>query len=110
MLPQKFRLPYGEFSARGYQTIKTPFFSLKFRKNELPNNRIGIIIGVSAEKSAVRRNFWKRQAKAILAKPGAGWYPGKQPGIGKDFVLIFSKKIKEIKKDEFKKELLKILS
>lgn len=101
MLPQKLRLPYGEFSKRGYQTTRTPYFSLKIKNNGLPHNRIGIIIGVAAEKSAVRRNFWKRQAKAVLIK---------QPGAGKDFVLIFSKKIKEISKDKFKKELLKAIN
>lgn len=100
MLPHKLRLPYGEFSKQGYQTIRTPYFSLKIKNNNLPHNRIGTIIGVAAEKSAVRRNSWKRQAKAILAK---------RPAAGKDFVLIFSKKIKEIKKGEFKKELLKAL-
>jgi ribonuclease P protein component len=107
MLPQKNRLPYMELNAGGYRTVRTPYFSLKIRKNGLPQNRIGAIIGVAAEKRAVRRNFWKRQAKGILAKqPNAL----QGSGGGKDFVVIFSKKIKEISKMQFKDELLKAVS
>ena len=73
----------------------------------MPRDRIGAVIGVAAEKSAVRRNFWKRQAKTVLmARVG---FSGKQDG-GKDFVVIFSKKIKGLTKEEFKKELLNTLS
>jgi len=96
MLPKTLRLPRAEFSARGYRTVKTPYFFLKIKRNNFPQNRIGVVIGVSAEKSAVRRNFWRRQAKAFLAG---------QPCRGLDFILIFSKKIKEIDKKKFKEEL-----
>jgi ribonuclease P protein component len=107
MLPQKNRLPYVELNAGGYRTVRTSYFSLKIRNNGLPQNRIGAIIGVAAEKRAVRRNFWKRQAKAILAQQGDALQGF---GGGKDFVVIFSKKIKEITKDQFRKELLKLLN
>ena len=106
MLPRSSRLPYSELNARGYRTIRTPYFSLKIRTNSLPRNRIGVVIGVAAEKSAVRRNFWKRQAKAILGKQPVG----SGASAGKDFVVIFSKKIKEITKDVFEGEILKTLS
>src|SRR5581483_11721539 len=101
MLPQKNRLPYQEFSVRGYQSVKTPYFSLKFKKNNLPHARIGVVIGVGVEKNAAKRNFWKRQGKSLLKK---------QLPRGIDFLLIFSKKTKELKKDFFNKELSKALS
>jgi ribonuclease P protein component len=101
MISRKFRLPYSEFSKHGYQTTKTPYFSLKIKKNNLPYNRIGVIIGTTVAKSAVRRNFWKRQVKSILIK---------QPIDRTDFVVIFSKKIKEVSRGEFRKELLKVLT
>lgn len=103
MLSQKNRLPFAELNARGYQTIRTPYFSLKLRKNGLPQNRIGVVIGVAAEKSAVRRNFWKRQAKALLQKGSIA-----RADAGIDFVVIFTKKIKELTADDFKRELSKI--
>ena len=100
MLSRKNRLPRSEFSARGFQTTKTPCFSLKAKKNNLSHNRIAVVIGASAEKSAVRRNFWKRHAKRIFLK---------FPPVGKDFILIFSKRARELKKEEFEDELVRTL-
>src|SRR5258708_4418288 len=101
MLPHKKRLPYSEFSARGFRAVKTPHFFLKIKKNNFPHDRIGVVIGAAAVKNAARRNFWKRQAKAVL---------GTQPSSGRDIVIIFSKKIKEISKKEFRERLLRAIS
>ena len=99
MIPALKRLPRSEFSVRGYKTLKTPYFSLKIKTNRLAYPRFGVIIGVAAEKKAVKRNFWKRQARAVFMGHGKS---------GKDYILIFLKKIKEIDKKRFKEELLKL--
>lgn len=59
-------------------------------------NRIGVVVGVSVHKSAVRRNFWKRQAKATLA------------GIADaklDLLAILSPKVNSLTRDQFRKNL-----
>ena len=100
MIPRTSRLPSDEFRARGYRTVTTPFFSLRVKKNELGKNRIGVVIGLVVDKRAVKRNYWKRQAKAELLRA---------PNVGKDFLVIFSPKIKQLTKTEFAKEMEKTL-
>jgi ribonuclease P protein component len=100
MIPRILRLPSDEFRARGYETHTTPFFSLRVKKNSFGRNRIGVVIGLAIDKRAVRRNFWKRQAKAHLLRV---------PNVSKDFLVIFSPKIKQLTKIEFVKEIEKAL-
>lgn len=101
MIPKNSRLPASEFRARDYETIKTPFFLLKEKANQIKGNRIGVVIGAVVEKRASRRNFWKRQAKAQLRLAAPA---------GKDFLVIFSPKIKGLTKADFKKELVKAIA
>ena len=98
MIPRLSRLPYREFRSRGYRTVNTPFFVLKIKKSGAKTNKIGIIISAAVAKSAVRRNFWKRQAKANFKL---------LPDAGNDFLIIFSKKIKEYTVKEFKEVFLR---
>jgi ribonuclease P protein component len=97
MLSRSTRLPSSEFLARGYRTQKTPYFSLKAKANNLSTRRIGVIISTAAVKSAVRRNFWKRQAKSILSDRS-------RQGI--DVLLVFFRQADALTKSEFRKELL----
>ncbi len=79
MVPKGSRLPHDEFRARGYKNIATPYFSVKIKKNSLKINRIGIVIGAAAIKSAVRRNFLRRQVGVVLSEI---------PQKGIDFLVI----------------------
>lgn len=97
MLPMVSRLPYREFHSRGFRTITTPFFVLKIKKGDIKANRIGVIISVAVLKSAVRRNFWKRQAKVNFKS---------LPAAGNDLLVIFSKNIKNCTAKEFKEIFL----
>ncbi len=99
MLLKKERLAPDEFYTRGYKALKTPYFLLKARPYAGSRNRIGVVIGKSAVKTAVGRNFWKRQSKSILSALGSG--------KSHDFLISFSPQIKKITKSEFKKQLLK---
>jgi len=100
MVPKKSRLLREGFDLRGYRPIKTPFFTLKVKDNGLKANRIGVIIGKHIDKRAVRRNFWKRQAKKELLKA---------PAMGKDLVLTIYPKTNTFTKREFVEEIKKVL-
>ena len=94
-----FRLPPSEFVVPGYRTRKTPGFSLKAKPNNLAKDRIGVIISVAAVKTAVRRNFFRRQVKAIIGY--------RVSGIAKfDFLVIMHKPVNQLTKMELKTELL----
>lgn len=74
--------------------MTTPYFSLKMKDNREGENRIGIVVPGAVHKSAARRNFWKRQARAAL---------GAVSGAGKDVLLVISPKITPLTKKQFKK-------
>ena len=100
MVPQKFRLPAGGFKAGAYRIVKTPYFSLKFKDNGTEKNRIGVVVGKSVDKRAVRRNSLERQAKNALLKA---------PQLGKDLILTIFPKTNALTKKEFGEELKKIV-
>ena len=99
MLQKRSRLPSQKFRSRGYQTASTPYFSLKARVRDEGGeggNRIGIVVGMAVHKSAARRNFWKRQAKAALMDI---------EDANKDFLVILSPKVNSLSKKQFRKIL-----
>jgi ribonuclease P protein component len=58
-------------------------------------------VGKAVHKSAVKRNFWRRQAKTVFTD----LIPS-----GNDFLIIFSPKINELTKQEFRRALTKAVS
>ncbi len=66
MVRRSARLPSLEFRAGGYKTVRTPYFSLKEKENGRKKTRIGVVVNTAVGKTAAKRNFWKRQAKASL--------------------------------------------
>jgi ribonuclease P protein component len=95
------RLPREEYRARGYRTAATPLFLLKIKKNVTEKARIGVVIGKSVHKTAVKRNFWKRQAKSALtafAKDGF------------DFLLIFSPAAASATRKEFRDAVARVMA
>lgn len=100
MIPKKARLPRAGFREGGYRSIGTPFFSLKVKNNEAGTNRIGVVVGKSVDKRAVRRNFWERQAKVQLLKV---------PNLGKDIIMIIFPKTNKLTRQEFIEEMKKTL-
>jgi len=59
--------------------------------------RIGVVIPASVEKSAAKRNFWKRQAKAALALMA--------PKEGKDILLMFFPAVRSLTRKRFANEV-----
>lgn len=98
MLPRKSRLPRTELSSQAYGTIRTPYFLIKAKENQKKIGRVGVVVGKAVHKTAVRRNFLKRQAKRLLLSLS-------RPG--KDILVILSPHANKLAKNEFKKELLK---
>jgi ribonuclease P protein component len=94
------RLPRGEFQARGYKTVKTLFFSVKTKSNEAKRSRIGIVVGKNVHKTAVKRNFWKRQARAAL-----------QPLVpkGTDIIVVLQPRVNELTKKQFQDVMKKTI-
>jgi ribonuclease P protein component len=65
-----------------------------------PVNRIAVVIGKSVDKRAVRRNFWKRQAKVQLLKLSPS---------GIDLILTIYPKANALTKEQFAAEIKKLL-
>jgi ribonuclease P protein component len=95
------RLPSDQFRAKGYRTAPTQFFLLKRKNYSGESARIGAVVGISVHKTAVKRNFWKRQARAVLAPHVAA---------GSDILMIALPAINRLTKKQFKVELLKALA
>jgi ribonuclease P protein component len=101
MAVKTISLPSDQFRAKGYKAISTPFFLLKIKKNFGENARIGIVIGKSVHKTAVKRNFWKRQVLAGLSPRAES---------GSDILIIVLPSINRLTKKQFKEELSKTLT
>ena len=99
MLPKESRLPSLEFNSNWKTVIKNNFFILKIKENGSNKNRLGIIISSSVLKSAVRRNFWRRRITEYFKLV---------ENSGNDFLIIFSKNIKNCSVKEFKTIFLKV--
>lgn len=95
------RLPADQFRARGYQTIPSPFFLLKIKKNPDGRMRIGIVVGKTVHATAVKRNFWKRQAIGALASRAAA---------GNDILMVISPNVDRLTKKQFKEEVIKAMA
>jgi ribonuclease P protein component len=96
MSPILSRLPKKEFESRAFKVVRTPYFSLRVKKNDLQRRRVGVIAGKAVHKSAVKRNFWRRQAKTALAELVTP---------GNDFLIIFFSKTNKLTKQEFRETL-----
>jgi ribonuclease P protein component len=95
------RLPSEQFRARGYKTISTPFFLLKIKKNSYKTTRVGVVVGVSVNKAAAKRNFWKRQARAEIVLRAAS---------GNDILMMVSPNVRRLTKKQFREEVAKALA
>jgi len=101
MAIEMVRLPSDQFRARGYKTIATPFFLLKIKKNSYKTTRVGIVVGVSVNKAAAKRNFWKRQARAEIVLRAT---------TGSDILMVVSPNVRRLTKKQFREEIAKTLA
>lgn len=78
-------------------------FSLKFKKNNLENNRFCIVISAKVSKKAVRRNKLKRRLRSIF------YLQKDNLKSGFDFLLISKKGVDEKDFSELEESLLNLL-
>lgn len=66
------------------------------KPNDEKGARIGVIVGKSVHKTAVKRNFWKRQARSVL-----------QASVRSDHdaILILHPQVSAVAKKIFREEL-----
>jgi ribonuclease P protein component len=89
----RFKMP-SKGAAGREKAVTTPYFLIKAGGKK---KGIAVVVGLAVEKSAVKRNFWKRQTKAVLASAITS---------GRDVVAILSPKVKTLTKKQFKKILM----
>jgi ribonuclease P protein component len=77
---------------KGGRSFFTPMMQIKGVRNGLPVSRFTVVVGTKAEKSAVKRNTWRRRVRDILRSNLAAIAPGfdivvyaKKDGISADF-------------------------
>ena len=59
-------------------------------------NRVGVVVNTSVHKSAAKRNFWKRQAKAALLPRADNSH---------DFLVVLFSKVNTLTKKKFRNAL-----
>lgn len=100
MLSKKHRLPIQKFiKSHSTNGARSDYFFVKFKTNNLPFSRFGVVISRKVSKSAVKRNRIKRiifdfiRLKEYYLK------------AGKDVLIIVSPQAGKLMKAEIEKEL-----
>jgi ribonuclease P protein component len=99
MLLKKQALPRSQFTTGARAAVKTPYFIVKVNANNLTYSRLGVVVSGAAVKSSVKRNFLKRQTKAIFK--AANTAPS-------DFIIIFNSQSKALTRKQLQVALRKV--
>ena len=97
MLLKPSRLQGRESRTDWQQTAGTPYFILKTKKNNQGTTSARVVVSMAVNKSAAKRNFWKRQAREGLRTAKSA---------GNDFLLILSPRVRALTKKQFSEQLL----
>ena len=97
MLAKKYRLPIQEVVKKTGETLKTPYFLIKIFSNNFSYARVGIVISKKIAPKATDRNRLKRKiffaiSNIIKSK--------NHTSAGKDFLIIISERIKELRDED----------
>jgi ribonuclease P protein component len=84
-------------------SLNSPSFSLKFKKNDLPHSRFGVVVSKTIDKSAVGRNLLKRRLRSCLEENLEEIKPGY------DLLFIVSKGAQNKKREELCSEIKNVL-
>ena len=99
MLSKKNKLPIQHFvGVRPWQTIRSPYFTIKLFSATLPYSRFGVVISKKVFAKATQRNQLKRlvfdHIRGIINKLPVA-----------DYLFIFSPAIAKLEKEEIIKQL-----
>ncbi|OGY64091.1 MAG: ribonuclease P protein component [Candidatus Harrisonbacteria bacterium RIFCSPLOWO2_02_FULL_41_11] len=103
MLSKKYRLPIQKMLKEKSTAVKTPYFLIKIFRNSLPYSRFGVIVSKKIARLAVRRNKLRRLVFSLVR-------PYSKKIGGKDYLIIISPAIKELKKEEVGEKLKEYIS
>lgn len=102
MLKKTYRLPLGKQLASS-QTITSPFFTLRYTRNNLTNSRFGFIVSKRIDKRATKRNRIRRLlANSIETRIAEIVY-------GKDILFIARKDIVGATSEEIRESVVTML-
>ena len=79
MPAKKIRFRAQDFPKKGFQTIQSRLFTLKFSENTFMHNRFAIVVGVAVDKRSSRRNTVRRRIRE---------WARRSPNIRSDFLFI----------------------
>ena len=103
MLPKENRITKDKEFQKVYRKgefFGTKLIHFKYMRNNLPNTRVGFVIGKKVHKSAVRRNLLKRRMRAVFRLNLAKIKPGY------DIAVIAKPGAIELDYEEIEKNLL----
>lgn len=101
MFPKRERYSFKKGLPK--HTLSTPFFILRYQKNDLSKLQCAVVVGKKVDKRATARNKLKRRFVHIVKEIT------EDKNISYDFVFFLKKQIIEIERDQVKAELEKIL-
>ncbi len=104
MLAKKFRLPIQKFIGQKSKSVRSDFFIVKFKPNDLNFSRFGIVISKKVHKSAVKRNNIKRIIFNFIRTNKLHFEPGQ------DVLIIVSPKTSQLTKAEIEEKLNFLIS
>ncbi len=81
------------------RSARTPYFLLRARRRGFAKARIGVVVAKAVHKSAVKRNFLRRQARAVLETLAAE---------GFELLLTVSPGARSLTKEAFRAEVMKV--
>jgi len=105
MLPKKRRINKDSFKRlfKEGKTVSSRFFTLKVLNTGDNLNKFSVVVPVSVEKKAVKRNKFKRRGRDILSKNI------ERIKKGADIAVFVKKEGKDLKFADFKRELIILL-
>ncbi|PIR58080.1 MAG: ribonuclease P protein component [Parcubacteria group bacterium CG10_big_fil_rev_8_21_14_0_10_38_31] len=105
MLPKKRRVDKNSFKKlfKNGKTIKSEVFTLKIRYTGNSLNKFSVVVPISVEKMATKRNKLKRRGRSILVKN----IDKIKNGI--DVAVFIKKEAKDLKFADFNRELTTLL-
>lgn len=105
MLPKKRRVNKDSFKKlfKEGKTIKSELFTLKILYTDSNLSKFSIVVPVSVEKKATKRNKLKRRGRSILAKN----IDNIKKGL--EMAVFLKKEAKELKFADFERELVSLL-
>lgn len=105
MLSKKRRINKDSFKKlfKSGKTIKSDFFILKILYTDSKLSKFSIVVPISVEKKAVKRNKLKRRGRSILAKNIGNIKKGLE------LAIFVKKESKDLKFADFERELVSLL-